>query len=201
MSFPTMPGAPPEYQVEQPRNGLGVAGFVLGLVGLLFSFIPFVGVIAWPLVILGLVFSVIGYSRGRKGRATNKGLAMAGIVLSVLGLLVCILYVAVFSKAASDISKQADETVTVSYDAGGTAKGATVTYSTFSDGSSSEGQVTTNLPWHRDVKATGFARGGLMTVTAGPDGGTVSCKVTVNGVVQKTATSSGPLASATCSDF
>src|SRR3979411_410233 len=30
-----------------PRNGLGTAGFVLGLIGLIFSPIPFIGVVAW----------------------------------------------------------------------------------------------------------------------------------------------------------
>jgi hypothetical protein len=201
MSFPTMPAAPPEYHVAPPRNGLGTAGFVLGLIGLLISFLPIVGVVAWPLVILGLVFSLIGFSRGRSGRATNKGLALAGVILSVIGLVVCILWVAVFGKAASDVSKQANEVATISYDAGGSSKGAIVTYSTFSSAGSSEGQVTTNLPWHKDVSTTGLGKSGILTVTAGLDGGTVTCKVTVNGAVQKTATASGPGASATCSNF
>ena len=201
MSYPTMPAAPPEYRVEQPRNGLGTAGFVLGLIGLLISFLPIVGVVAWPLVILGLIFSLVGYSRGRSGRATNKGLALAGVILSVIGLVVCVLWVAVFDKAADDISKQANEVVTISYDAGGSSKGALVTYSTFSGNGTSEGQETTNLPWHKDVKATGFGKGGIMTVSAGLNGGSVSCKVTVNGVVQKTSTASGVGASATCSNF
>lgn len=201
MSFPTMPAAPPEHRVEQPRNGLGTAGFVLGLIGLLFSFLPVVGVVAWPLVVLGLIFSLIGFLRGRSGRATNKGLALAGVLLSAIGLVICIVWAAGTAKVAGDISTQANETVTISYDAGGTAKDATVTYTTFSDGGSSEGQEDTHLPWHKDVEATGFSRGGVMSVTAGLTGGSVSCKVTVNGVVQKTATASGIGATATCSNF
>lgn len=201
MSFPTMPAAPPENRVEHPRNGLGTAGFVLGLIGLIFSFVPIIGVVAWPLVILGLIFSLIGFLRGRSGRATNKGLALAGMILSAIGLVICIVWTATTAKAADDLSKQANETVTISYDAGGTAKNATVTYTTFSDNGGSEGQTTTKLPWHKDVRATGFSRGGLMSVTAGLDGGSVSCKVTVNGVVKKTATASGVGATATCSDF
>jgi hypothetical protein len=201
MSFPTMPAAPPQQPVFPPRNGLGTAGFVLGLIGLLFSFVPIVGVVAWPLVILGLIFSLIGFGRARAGKATNKGLAVAGAILSVIGLVICIVWTAGLTKAASDITKQANETVTISYDAGGNAKDAIVTYSTFSDGGTSEGQVTTNLPWHKDVKATGFAKGGVLSVTAGLNGGTVSCKVTVNGAVQKTSTASGPGASAICSNF
>jgi hypothetical protein len=113
----------------------------------------------------------------------------------------CILYVAVFTKAASDISKEANQTATISYDAGGTAKDATVTYSTFSTSGSSEGQQDTVLPWHKDVSTTGLGKSGMLVVTAGVDGGTVTCKVTVNGVVQKTASASGAFATATCSNF
>ena len=84
-----------------PQNGLGTAGFVLGLVGLLFSFIPLIGIIAWPLVLLGLILSGIGLSRARSGRATNMGLTIAGVACSVLGLLVCIGYAAAFGAAVS----------------------------------------------------------------------------------------------------
>jgi hypothetical protein len=200
MSFPTPP-APPANHSAPPRNGLGTAGFVLGLIGLVFSLIPLVGVVAWPLVILGLIFSLIGLGRTRSGQANNKGITIAGVVLSVIGLVICIVWVVATSKAASDVNNQANRTVTISYDATGTAKDATVLYSTYSTGGSSEGSQTTSLPWHKDVTATGLGKGGVMVVTAGVDGGTVSCKVTVDGVVQKTATATGPMATATCSNF
>jgi hypothetical protein len=85
-----------------PQNGLGTAGFVLGLLGLLFSFIPLIGIIAWPLVLLGLVFAGAGVARARQGRATNKGLAIAGLVCSAVGLVVCIGYAAAFGAAVSE---------------------------------------------------------------------------------------------------
>jgi len=84
-----------------PQNGLGTAGFVLGLVGLLFSFIPLIGIIAWPLVLLGVILSGIGLSRARNGRATNMGLTIAGVTCSAIGLLVCIGYAAAFGAAVS----------------------------------------------------------------------------------------------------
>ena len=77
-----------------PQNGFGVTGFVLGLLGLIFSFIPLIGVIAWPLVILGVIFSALGLDRANKRRATNKGLAIAGLVLSIIGLVFCVLWAA-----------------------------------------------------------------------------------------------------------
>ncbi|TWF75645.1 uncharacterized protein DUF4352 [Pseudonocardia hierapolitana] len=86
-----------------PQNGLGTAGFVLGLVGLLFSFIPLIGIIAWPLVLLGVILSGIGLSRARNGRATNMGLTIAGVTCSAIGLLVCIGYAAAFGAAVSTV--------------------------------------------------------------------------------------------------
>jgi hypothetical protein len=195
-----MPSAPP-LPVQQPRNGLGTTGFVLGLVGLIFSPIPFVGVVAWPLVILGVIFSALGLARTRSGAATNKGLSIAGLVLSIVGLVICILWVVAFGKAASDTVNQANTTVSISYDASGDAKNATVDYSSFSGGNFSDTTAPASLPWHKDEKATGLFSGGTLTVSAGADGGTVTCKVTVNGEVKKQESATGPLAVASCSNF
>jgi uncharacterized membrane protein len=188
--------------LQAPQNGLGTAGFVLGLIGLLFSPIPLIGVIAWPLVILGLIFSLVGLTRATKGRATNKGLAIAGVVLSVIGLIICILWVAAFGKAVDDVNKESSRVATVQYEITGDAKNVTITYTTFSGDGTSTGQETAaTLPWTKSVETTGLAKGGSLAVTASPDGGTVSCKVSVDGHEAKTSTASGPLATATCSDF
>ncbi|GAA3432206.1 MmpS family transport accessory protein [Kutzneria kofuensis] len=204
MSAPYFP--PPATDVQPqgqpPRNGLGTAGFVLGLVGLLLSFIPFIGVVAWPLVIVGLVLSIIGIARASSGKATNRGLAITGAVLSVIGLVICILYVAVFTKAVNDVNQQQNAVSTITYEVTGDAKGATVTYSSFDgNGSSMNQETASQLPWHKDLQAKGLFSGGSLTVSAGADGGSVTCKVTVNGKEAKTATASGPFATASCGGF
>lgn len=201
MSYPTMPDAPIQQPVQQPRNGLGTTGFVLGLVGLIFSPIPFVGVVAWPLVILGVIFSALGYVRTRSGVATNKGLSIAGLVVSIIGLVICILWVAVFSTAASDVVNQSTQTHTITYDVTGDAKNATIDYTSFSGGSYSNSTQQVPLPWHKDEKATGLFDGSTLTVMPGLDGGTVTCKVTVDGTVKKQETASGAGAVASCSNF
>ncbi|WP_282772746.1 MULTISPECIES: DUF4190 domain-containing protein [Saccharomonospora] len=87
-----------------PRNSLGTAGFVLGLVGLVFSFIPLVGVTAWPLVIIGLTLSAVGIAKARKTKAP-KGLAIAGTILSAIGLLICITWVGVVGKVVDEAER------------------------------------------------------------------------------------------------
>jgi len=93
---------PPMSAPVQPKNGLGTAGFVLGLVGLLFAFIPLIGVVAWPLTILGLIFGIIGTLRANRGQASNKGLAVTAVVLSAIGLVICVIWTAAFGKVVSD---------------------------------------------------------------------------------------------------
>jgi len=202
MSYPTMPDAPVQQPVQQPKNGLGTTGFVLGLVGLIFSPIPFVGTVAWPLVILGLIFSVLGFVRTRRGVATNKGLSIAGMVCSIIGLVICILWVAAFGSAATSVVNQSNATHTITYDVTGDAKSATIDYSSYSNGGFSDSSQQVSLPWHKDEKASGLFSGSTLTVTTGLDGGgSVTCKVTVDGVVKKQETATGAGAIASCSNF
>ncbi|WP_410667744.1 DUF4190 domain-containing protein [Amycolatopsis sp. cmx-4-68] len=93
---------PPMSAPVQYKNGLGTAGFVLGLVGLIFAFIPIIGVIAWPLTILGLIFGIVGTLCANRGQASNKGLAITAVVLSAIGLVICVIWTAAFGKVVSD---------------------------------------------------------------------------------------------------
>ncbi|MBW4715928.1 MmpS family transport accessory protein [Saccharothrix obliqua] len=210
MALPQPPTTHHQHAAPRPpRNGLGTAGFVLGLVGLLFSFIPVIGVVAWPLVILGLVLGGIGVARALGGAATNKGLAIAGVVLSAVGLVICIVWLAAFGKAASDtkdtlddLSRQANKESKVVYEITGDAKRATITFTTYSEGNSTNNQEEVDkLPWTKELTVKGLLSGGSVAAMTGADGGSVTCKITVDGVERKTATATGPGAVATCANF
>lgn len=75
---------------KAPGNGLGTAGFVLALLGLVFCWVP---VLDWILWILGVIFSLIGVFRPR------KGLAIAGLVISFIGLIVMVVLLGVIMAA------------------------------------------------------------------------------------------------------
>ncbi|WP_409184618.1 DUF4190 domain-containing protein [Amycolatopsis sp. VS8301801F10] len=192
------PAAPP----APPKNGLGTAGFVLGLVGLIFAFLPIIGIIAWPLVILGIIFSALGFVRTRSGKATNKGLSIAGLVLSVIGLVICIVWTVTAAKVVNEVNNEANRSVTVHYEVTGTAKDASVTYTTFGDGSTATNQEhPQSLPWSKDITTKGLFKGGSLLVTTGAEGGEVTCKVTVDGKETKTSKAAGNFATATCDGF
>lgn len=60
--IPQMPQ--PVYVQQGPKNGLGNASFVLGIIGLAFSFIPFAGLfMTLPVALTGLGVGLGGVSR------------------------------------------------------------------------------------------------------------------------------------------
>lgn len=89
-----------DVQQEQlKKNAYAIAGFVLSLVSL------FVTLYAIPAV-LGLVFSIIGLIQINKGGYKNKGLAIAGIIISAVSLVYAILYIAVIGPKLQELLDQ-----------------------------------------------------------------------------------------------
>ena len=132
----------------------------------------------------------------------------AGVVLGLLvAAAVCVAVVGFFAwlllvdRTASEVETalddlQAGQGVVLVYEVTGDAA-ATVRYST----SAGVEEEVTALPWTKEFTVMGAFTGGTLDVTTGPDGGTVTCRVTVDGVEKRTATASGPNAVAECSDF
>lgn len=72
----------------QPSNGLGVAGFVTGLLGLVLFWIPGLGIL---LGLLGAILGGAGIGVGRK-RGAGIGLAVSGLILGIISLIPAILF-------------------------------------------------------------------------------------------------------------
>ena len=66
------------------KNGLGVAGFVIALVGLVFSWIPLLNVFSFWLCAIGIVLSLVALFLKNK----KKGMAIAGLVCGIVGILI-----------------------------------------------------------------------------------------------------------------
>lgn len=94
-------GAPPPYQ-QQPSNGMATGGFVVALVGVVLSLVPFLGIVAWVISPVGLVLSVVGLTAASRKGGTGRGLAIAGVILGGLGLLICMLWAIGFAGAVSE---------------------------------------------------------------------------------------------------
>ncbi|MFG2225951.1 DUF4190 domain-containing protein [Streptomyces sp. NPDC048644] len=74
----------------QPRNGMGVAALVLGICGVVLGLFVFLFWMSWLPALLALIFGFVGLSQVRRGLATNKGMAVTGVVLGVAGLLAAV---------------------------------------------------------------------------------------------------------------
>ena len=99
-----MPGAygPPYVPVGRPpMSGSAVASLVLGILAVLFCWILFIGVIAWPLLIIGGVLGIAAFGRTRTGEADGHGLAVAGVVCCGVALAVCLFYLVPFLLVAA----------------------------------------------------------------------------------------------------
>ncbi|QDQ10892.1 hypothetical protein [Streptomyces spectabilis] len=122
-------------------------------------------------------------------------------VLLVLVLLLAGGCVALVVGIGQEIGEESGREITVRYEVTGDAKDVTITYSTYSDGGTSQNQVTDiDPPWRKELKTKGFIKGGTLVVTTGVSGGTVHCKVTADGTT-RTATASGVVATAVCDGF
>jgi hypothetical protein len=69
----------------KPSNGIGIAALVVGIVSLVLSWIPFLGLL---LAIVAIVLGILGIRKASKGEATNKGMAITGVVTGGLAFLV-----------------------------------------------------------------------------------------------------------------
>lgn len=76
---------PQNIYIQNPvkrTNGIGTAGFVLALTAIFLGWIPIIGWLIW---VLGVIFSFIGVFK------EPRGLSIAGLVISFIGILLLIL--------------------------------------------------------------------------------------------------------------
>lgn len=103
--------APAPAPAPARSNGLATAGFVLALIGVVLCLVPIVNNAAFLLAGLGLVLGIIGLVRARRG-AHKKGLAIAAIVLAVVGGIGVIASQSFYGKVIDEVADELDDTPT-----------------------------------------------------------------------------------------
>jgi uncharacterized protein YacL len=79
------------YQ-QAPRNGIGTAALVFGIIGLITCWTVIGGLV---LGLLAAILGFVGRGRANRGEATNGGSAVAGVVLGLVSVVVAIVLIAV----------------------------------------------------------------------------------------------------------
>ncbi|HBF87548.1 MAG TPA: hypothetical protein DDX39_02810 [Bacteroidales bacterium] len=94
-------------QNEQSKAGmgLGIAGFVLGIISLIISFIPCLGMYAVYPGIIAVILSAIALSQATKANAA-RGLIIAALIISIVGASIAAYQMYFWSNAASEMVDQ-----------------------------------------------------------------------------------------------
>ena len=111
---PAQPGPLLPTTSLRPRNGLGVAALVVGVA----SLVAVISFVLFPLALVGglvgLILGIIALARVNNGGATNTGQAIAGVVCSVLALVIAIVWtvrVGTWAASNSDVFARFDNCI------------------------------------------------------------------------------------------
>jgi|SRR5690606_15012252 len=79
-------------QDQKATNGIGTAGFILSLIAIFVGWVPVLGWIVW---LVGLILSFVGIFK------KPKGMAIAGLIISLIGIILLIFVFGVIIAAAA----------------------------------------------------------------------------------------------------
>jgi hypothetical protein len=94
------------------KSGLATAGMVLGIIGIVLSFIPIINNFAFVLGILALIFGIVPLVKKR-----SLGKSITAIVLGALTIIITLVMQAAFSKALDEVTAPTQTTPTTSQEA------------------------------------------------------------------------------------
>lgn len=79
------------HPTARPRNGMGTAAMVLGILGLVLVVLIFFSPLGALLGLLAVPFGIVGLLRANRGEADNRGQALTGLVTGAVALVVGLL--------------------------------------------------------------------------------------------------------------
>lgn len=92
-------------EIEKKNTGIGIAGFVLSVIAIVFCFIPIINAISYILGVLALVFSIISLV----SKKSKKGLPIAAIIITILAFVFASVMNQATGKAIEETSKDLDK--------------------------------------------------------------------------------------------
>lgn len=177
------------------------AALTLGIIGLVLAFIPFVNYISGIFALIGLILAIIGVT---KKKAKSVAALVISLIAGIMAIVMIFTYTGMFFSSVSDSIKKTEKEnntpVSVVYEVDGTSTDSTITYSTYSNGTSGSEQASNqSLPFTKTVTGTKGWSGYTLTGSNGNENTSISCKITVDGKVVSQQTSTGAYSTVTCS--
>lgn len=106
------PAPIPQPDTTKASNGMAIAGLVLGLIGLLGSFIPVLNIGGIVIGLVGAVLAAVGLVKAKQS-GVGKGAAVAGIILGALSLIIGVVVNVVFANVVSNAADDVTDTSVV----------------------------------------------------------------------------------------
>jgi hypothetical protein len=107
---PYQPVPPVPWHGQPPKgSGLAIAAMVLGIIALLLSWLPIINNLAAVLALVGLGLGIPALLRARRGTHGGKGLAITGLVTSVVALVLVVVTQMFFVKVIDEVERSLDE--------------------------------------------------------------------------------------------
>lgn len=105
-----MPPVNNQHNEYRHLSGLGVAALVLGIISIVFSFVPIINNLCLVLGVLAIIFSGCSFrATGKKGKKRGHGMVVAGLILGILSIVITLAMQASFSasldKATESMNK------------------------------------------------------------------------------------------------
>lgn len=172
-------------------NAFGITALVVGIVAVVFAFIPVMGVVAFALGPLAVLFGIVGATR----KFSKKGAAVAGLVLGILSVVIAAIWLAVVGAAVNSADQALNSEHKVEYIVATKGK-ASVSY--WSGGGTSTENITANWKKEQTVKNSDVLSLIVTGDVTGP-GTEVSCEILFDGKSIAKNTGSGRGAMASCS--
>lgn len=87
----TAPAMAYQQAGQQPSNTSGLLSMIFGIVSIPVSICCY-GVISFGLAVAAIVLGVIGLRKVNEGQATNRGMALAGLICGVVGIMAAVMW-------------------------------------------------------------------------------------------------------------
>ena len=89
-------------------KSLGVAGLIVGIISLIFSCIPCLGVWAIVPAVVGVILSAVSMKQAGSGGG-SKGMAITGLICSVVAIIIACYWLYLMSFGASQIMNEIEK--------------------------------------------------------------------------------------------
>ena len=88
-----VPAVPPGHAVAASgmKNGFGITALCCGVVGIVVGLVPFAFPVSVALGACGIVFGSLGFLRAKRGEASNRGMALAGLITGIVAAAMAII--------------------------------------------------------------------------------------------------------------